>query len=128
MTASEIENLVAVRFKIGDQITLEGELRIIMAPRTINRILSLLPITSRIHKWQEEIYFEIGAKMGSEKAVTHCQTGDITYWPQGDAICLFFNDMVPYSQVNPIGKFTTKDPMQIFQNIQSGMIVHMTRK
>ena len=69
MTEKELESNILVQFKIGDSLILEGNLRHVLAPRTIDRILKILPITSRIHLWKDEIYFEIGAKMGAEKSI-----------------------------------------------------------
>ena len=116
---SEIE----VVFEIGDDIVLEGILRTVMAPRTVNRILALLPIFSRIHVWREEAYFEIKAQIGSEKATKQMKAGDLAYWPQGDAVCLFFSAMLPISKVNPIGKLVDSNCEELLGRVKSGMPV-----
>ncbi len=100
---------------------MEGELRSILSPRTIDKILKVLPINSRIHLWKKEIYFDIGIRMGSEKAVTSCEAGDIAYWPQGDAVCIFFENMTPAGKVNPLGKITPIDFEEFFTALRSGM-------
>ena len=68
----------------------------------------------RIHTWKDELYFEVGIRMGSEKAISSCDAGAIAYWPQGDAICLFFDKMTPYGKVNPIGQLSNIDFKAIF--------------
>ena len=103
MANSALSSKIPIQFKIEDVLTLDGELRTVLAPRTIERILALTPISGRLHLWKQEIYFEAGVKMGAEKSKTSCKAGEICYWPQGDAICIFFEDLTPYSKVNPIG-------------------------
>ncbi|MFX1474414.1 MAG: cyclophilin-like fold protein [Promethearchaeota archaeon] len=120
---SEIE----VKFEIRNDIILKGILRTVMAPRTINRILALLPIVSRLHVWKEEAYFEIKAQIGPEKATKTVKAGVIAYWPQGDAVCLFFNTMLPISKVNPIGKLVHSNYEEILSVIKSGMPVKFLR-
>ncbi len=128
MNTSELSPTIAIEIIINNDISLEGELRSILSPRTIDRILPKLPITSRIHLWKEELYFEIGIRMGSEKAVAACNAGDIAYWPQGDAICLFFTAMTPFNKVNPLGQFTNVDYESVFKQIRSGMPVVLKEK
>jgi hypothetical protein len=120
---SEIE----VKFEIGKDIVLEGVLRTVMAPRTISRILALLPIISRLHVWKEEAYFEIKAQIGPEKATKTVKAGDIAYWPQGDAVCLFFDTMLPISKVNPIGKIVHSNYEEMLSRVKSGMPVKFQR-
>lgn len=128
MNASELSPTIGVEIIINNDISLEGELRSILSPRTIDRILPKLPITSRIHLWKKELYFEIGIRMGSEKAVSTCNAGDIAYWPQGDAFCLFFEEMTPFNKVNPLGQFEKVSFDTIFSKIQSGMPVVLRKK
>lgn len=118
---------IEIRIKIGNDIILEGVLRTVLAPRTVNRILTLFPIVSRIHVWREEAYFEIKAQIGLEKATKQMKAGDIAYWPQGDAVCLFFNEMSPISKVNPIGELLHPNYEETLSRIKSGMPVKFER-
>lgn len=128
MEKSTLSPRIPVEFIIGNDLILEGEIRSILSPRTIERILPILPIQSRIHLWKKELYFEIGIRMGSEKAISSCDAGAIAYWPQGDAICLFFEKMTPYSKVNPIGQLSKVDFKPIFSQIKSGMPIILRLK
>lgn len=128
MNTSELSPTIPIEVIINNDISIEGELRSILSPRTIDRILPKLPITSRVHLWKDELYFEIGIRMGSEKAVSACNAGDIAYWPQGDAICLFFKAMTPFNKVNPLGQFTNVDYEIMFKQIRSGMPVVLREK
>ncbi len=114
---------IPIEFTIGNDLVLNGELNSVLSPRTIDRLLKKMPINSRIHLWKKELYFEVGIRMGVEKAVETCNPGDIAYWPQGDAVCLFFQRMRPYSKVSALGQFTGIDFEKIFEQIHSGMII-----
>ena len=128
MTSSGFSSKVPIEFILGDKVILEGELRSVLSPRTIEKILKVLPVKSRIHLWKKEIYFEIGIRMGSEKAVSSCKAGDIAYWPQGDAICVFFENMTPAGKVNPIGQITTTNFEEMFESFSSGMGISLRQK
>jgi len=124
---SEFSSRIPVEFRIESVCTLSGELRTVLAPRTVGRILSLLPIDSRLHLWNQEAYFGIGARIGLEKAVAQCKCADLAYWPQGDAVCLFFRDMMPLSKVNPIGRISTSALERVFERIKTGMMIRFSR-
>jgi len=126
-TQSGVPSRIPVEFRIDNTWTLNGELRPVLAPRTVGRILSLLPVDSRLHLWSQQAYFGVGAKIGPEKPVPQCKSGDLAYWPQGDAICLFFKDMAPLSKVNLIGQITTSSPERIFEKIRGGMTVRFLK-
>ena len=128
MEQPEFTTRTPVEFILPDNLTIEGELRSVSSPRVIERILASMPIHSRIHLWKKEFYFEIGIKMGLEKAVSSCKAGDIAYWPQGDAVCLFFDEMIPYSKVSPIGRFSLSDFNEVFKQIRSGTSITMQQK
>jgi hypothetical protein len=125
---SEFTTRTLVEFILPENLVIEGELRSVSSPRVIERILASMPIQSRIHLWKKEFYFEIGIRMGLEKAVSSCKAGDIAYWPQGDAVCLFFEEMSPYSKVSPIGQFSLNDYDEVFGQVRSGTTITMRIK
>lgn len=57
---------------------------------TARGVLGILPITATVNRWGEEIYFTIPLDMGEEDAREEVAVGDIAYWPQGKAMCIFF--------------------------------------
>ena len=95
---------------------------------TAKKILSLLPIESRANRWGEEIYFEIPLKAGLEKdAREEVEIGELGYWPEGNAFCIFFGPTPvsrgekprAYSKVNIIGKLLEL-PKDKLKSVQSG--------
>ena len=58
---------------------------------TAKKIYENLPIKSKINLWGEEIYFEIPVSMDLEEpAKQDMDIGDLAYWPEGQAFCIFF--------------------------------------
>ena len=96
----------------------EGELVRIRSPRTTDAIHRALPIEGMAALWQQEVYFDIPVKMGSEKASPTVKNGDLAYWPMGNAFCIFWGDTQPYSPVNIIGKITQN--LELFEQVKSG--------
>ena len=75
-------------------------------------VQAALPIESRIQTWGEEFYFESGLGLDlDETATKDVAVGDLCYWPEGDALCIFFgrtpastsDKPVPYGPVNKLG-------------------------
>ncbi|MEM1515800.1 MAG: cyclophilin-like family protein [Thermoproteota archaeon] len=56
--------------------------------------------------------------MGAEKPRDFVKKGDMAYWPLGKAICIFLDDMRPYSPVNLIGQVT--EGIDLLAKVKSG--------
>lgn len=82
-------------------------------------IYESLPIYENVSLWGDEIYFEIPVEVeleqGSSAAV---DAGDLAYWPNIPAFCIFFGPTpassgdapVAASEVNIFGKLLTVEP------------------
>ena len=88
------------------------------APKTVKAILEKLPIEVMINRWGDELYTEpMAVKVGTENAKSTEKVKDVAYWPQGNALCLFFgptpisegNEIKPYSAVNVVGRIVSKE-------------------
>ena len=78
---------------------------------TSRAIWDALPIESEVSLWGEEIYFKIPVQKNLENGIEVVNEGDLCYWPEGKAFCLFFgktpisNDEIrPYSAVTFLGR------------------------
>ena len=98
------------------------------------KIISNLPIKSKIQFWGDEIYFPIPVYENSfEKLVEIVNKGDIAYWPPGNAFCIFWgptpmstsNEIRPASPVKLIGSMES-DP-KIFSQFNNGEIIIMEK-
>jgi len=103
----------------------EGELIRYLAPRTVDTIVKKLPVEGRAALWKEEIYFEIPVKVGEEKARAKVEKGALTYWPMGNALCIFYGESQPYSPVNIVGRVTKN--LELFERVKSGSVIRVER-
>lgn len=97
---------------------IDVELDDVYSPKTVKAILEKLPINTVINRWGDELYTEpIPVKVGLENAKSTVNLMDVAYWPQGNALCLFFgptpisksNEIKPYSPVNVVGRIISKE-------------------
>ncbi len=80
-------------------------------PKTVNKIVESLPISSTANRWGDEVYFDIGIKVEEENSRVDMEVGEVAYWPPGHALCIFFGPTPvsesdkpkAYSPVNPVG-------------------------
>ena len=86
-----------------------------------------LPITGRANTWGDEIYFSVNLKMPlDENASDIVESGDIAFWPPGNAFCIFFgrtpassgDEVRAASAVNVLGKIDGDE--KEFRSIPSG--------
>lgn len=92
-----------------------------LTPETVQKIIEALPIETKINTWGEEFYFRIPVDAGPENGVEKVSVGDLAFWPQGQAFCIFFGktpmsrneeEIIPASAVNPIGKIEGIDRLK----------------
>ncbi|WP_414468523.1 cyclophilin-like fold protein [Methanobacterium sp. ACI-7] len=75
-------------------------------PETAKKIFENLPIEGNGNIYLEEIYFDIPLNLEYENPSGQSKCGDISYWPPGNAFCVFYGDSQPASEVNHIGNIT----------------------
>ena len=119
-------SLVPIRIVMEGVGEAEGNLLRIRSPRTVDAIVRELPIEGRAALWQEEVYFDIPVKMGSEKASPTVEKGTLAYWPMGNAFCIFWGRTQPYSPVNIIGNVTKN--LELFERVKSGVKIIVENK
>lgn len=66
-------------------------------PRTRTAIADALPISGTATRWGDELYFDTDIDVPPENTQTEVPVGAVAYWPQGNAICLFWG-ATPASQ------------------------------
>ncbi|MCM8805612.1 MAG: cyclophilin-like fold protein [Candidatus Omnitrophica bacterium] len=112
-----------ILFKIGSK-EICGKLN---DTNTANTIYSNLPLKGKVNLWGKEIYFYVPVQVPLEDGKDVVNIGDIAYWPDGPAICIFFgptpvstkNEIKPYSKVSLIGKIDDTF-LKVLYNIESG--------
>lgn len=87
-------------------------------PESAERIYESLPLEGRALLWMEEVYFDIPVTLDYENPSDTAGPGDISYWPPGYALCIFFGSTQPYSPVNHIGRVTRN--LDLFFSVDEG--------
>jgi hypothetical protein len=98
-----------------------------------SKVWENLPITSKVATWGDEIYFSTPVEEELEEAREVVELGDIAYWPQGKAICIFFgktpktrgDEIRPVGPVSLIGK--VKGDLRVFKKISPGSSITIER-
>jgi hypothetical protein len=98
-----------IKITVG-YVALEAELN---DTPTAKKIAEVLPLKTSFNTWGDEIYFAIPVEAyPDQNAREEVEMGDLGYWPQGNAFCIFFGPtpmstegkIIPASAVNIIGR------------------------
>jgi hypothetical protein len=116
-----------IRIQAGE-LTVEAEMN---DSATAREIVAALPIEAKAQTWGDEIYFSIPVDCGEENARELVEMGDIGYWPQGTALCLFFgptpasrgDEIRPASAVNIVGKI--KGDARVLKSVRRGAAIRV---
>ena len=96
-------------------------------------IWDALPIEASANTWGDEVYFDVPVSTGLKNGVEVVDLGDLGYWPQGPAFCIFFgptpmskgDEIRPASAVNVIGKVL--GDATAFRAVEPGEAVKLSR-
>jgi hypothetical protein len=94
--------------------------------RTGQAIWEALPITGHVNLWGDEIYFSIPLSLKLEAGQEVVSIGDLGYWPDGNAFCIFYgptpvsreDEIRPASPVTVFGKVISD--AKVFKKIAGG--------
>lgn len=109
---------------IAGKVKAEAELN---DTSTAQAIWEALPIKGRANLWGDEIYFSIPLRLKLEAGQELVSTGDLGYWPEGNAFCIFFgptpvsqgDEIRPASPVTLFGKVI--GDATVFKKVAEGM-------
>jgi hypothetical protein len=91
------------------------------APKTVEKIVEVMPIESEVMTWGDEVYFDVPVDMGEENAKETVNKGDVGYWPAGNTLCIFYGktpisdseeEIRPASAVNIVGRINEPDRLK----------------
>lgn len=94
--------------------------------RTARAIQEALPIEGRVNLWGDEIYFSTPLRLELEDGQEVVSAGDLGYWPEGNAVCVFFgptpvsreDEIRPASPVTVFGRVI--GDATIFKKVAAG--------
>jgi len=81
--------------------------------RTARAIREALPIEGRVNLWGDEIYFSTPLRLELEDGQEVVSAGDLGYWPEGNAVCVFFGP-TPVSREDEI---RPANPVTVFGKV-----------
>jgi hypothetical protein len=101
---------------------------------TATAIWKALPVSSRVRRWGQEIYFDIPVRQASSPDAREVvDRGELAYWPRGSAFCIFFgptsasveDECRAASPVNPVGKVL--DELEGLDSVPAGSPIELRR-
>ncbi|MEW6222203.1 MAG: cyclophilin-like fold protein [Candidatus Hadarchaeota archaeon] len=98
--------------------TTEAELLESECQQACEAIWKALPFKAALEVWKEEVYFEIPVKIARENPTPRTSAGDVSYWPEGPAFCIFFGKSQPISPVTTFARI--KSGVENFRKMESG--------
>jgi uncharacterized protein len=112
--------------------TCEGEL---LDTDCAQAIWNALPLSAEANTWGDEIYFTIPVHHGLDTTAREVvEKGDLGYWPQGPAFCIFFGptpiskgkEIRAASAVNVVGRLFG-DPA-VLRKVLGGSLITLDKK
>jgi hypothetical protein len=79
-------------------------------PETCAAVADALPIEGRASRWGAELYVRSGVDAPAESTRSEVEPGALAYWPQGNAICLFWGP----TPASPGDKPRAASPVNVF--------------
>jgi hypothetical protein len=101
---------------------------------TAKAIWETLPLQGHTNLWGDEIYLSIPLDLELEAGQELVSTGDLGYWPAGNALCIFFGptpishsgEIRAASKVTVFGKII--GDTTVFKKISTGTEINISRK
>ena len=114
-----------IRIKVQD-VELLADLK---DTETAQAVWDALPLQAKANTWGKEIYFRIPVDLALEKGCETVAAGDLGYWPDGCAFCIFFgptpasrgDEIRPASAVSVFGRVT--DDVRALEKVSEGATV-----
>ena len=119
-----------IRIKVGG-VEAVAELN---ETRAAQAIWGTLQIKGQVNVWGEEVYFPIPVRLELEVGQELVSAGDLGYWPEGNAFCIFFGP-TPISQgdkIRPASPVTVFGKVigyaSLFKQVHSGTEITIERE
>lgn len=101
-------------------------------PETRAAITDALPLEGDAARWGEELYFRTEVDVPAEDAQAEVPVGSLAYWPQGNAVCLFWGP-TPASRgdepraASPVNVVARVDDVSPLSGVDGGATVRIER-
>lgn len=101
-------------------------------PNTRDAIADALPLEGDAARWGDELYFRTEVDVPAEDARAEVPVGAVAYWPQGNAVCLFWGP-TPASRgdepraASPVNVVAELDDVGPLSRVEGGATVRIER-
>ena len=119
-SVSRIVCVASVRGKGDARVALFRHL----APLTLNAILRVLPIDSRVNIQPAYVSLFTNLRVGVEKPRNTFVRGEVGFLASGGLLCIFLRDAKSDRPVNPLGK--VEDGLSVLENLVPGDSVRLS--
>ena len=119
-SVSRIVCVASVRGKGDARVALFRHL----APLTLNAILRVLPIDSRVNIQPAYVSLFTNLRVGVEKPRNTFARGEVGFLASGGLLCIFLRDAKSDRPVNPLGK--VEDGLSVLENLVPGDSVRLS--
>jgi len=89
---------------------------------TTRALAEVMPLEAPAQRWGDELYFTVPVHHDHDKPVEQVESGDVGFWPPGDAFCVFFGQQ-PVGPVNPLGK--VRGDATSLRSVEDGQTVRL---
>jgi hypothetical protein len=99
-------------------------------PTTREAIADALPLEGDATRWGDELYFRTPVDVPAEDALAEVPVGAIAYWPQGNAVCLFWGP-TPASEgdepraASPVDVVAELSDVSVLETLDGGAVVRL---
>tara|TARA_B100001750_G_C14998623_1_gene346213 strand:- start:159 stop:545 length:387 start_codon:yes stop_codon:yes gene_type:complete len=117
-------SIINIILDINNKAKISCQLKRHLSPRTVGLITRSLPIHDNVHKMNKSIvYIKANINSGIERKKTDFKEGDIAYFPTGNSICFFLNDVLDAQPMTPIGKLLSS--IENLKDIKTGDVLRL---
>jgi len=94
-----------------------------LAPLTVDAVLDILPMDSRVSVTSAMTSLFTGIQVGVEKPRLAYERGDIAFLPGGGLLCVFLKPVKSERPLNPVGK--VEGGIELFDSLKPGDVIRL---
>ena len=89
-----------------------------MAPLTVNALLRVLPLESRVNIQSAMVSLFTQVRVGAEKPRATLERGEVAFLPSGALLCIFLKNASSDRPLNPVGK--VEEGIDLLDGLRAG--------
>ena len=114
---------IEIQLVINDKRKLSAEFKRHLSPLTIKKLLSKMPISGLISKYDDNfVYVKTDLDVGIEKPVSIFKRGNIAFSPSGNFLSVFLKDTSTAQKYSLLGNITS-DNLDLLLSLGAGDIL-----